>query len=144
MDLIFIPDEFDSVNNSNRSSAYSRGRDLSSRIGEVCDNDTDISFVSSGRPSTDRMPAYDSMDSGRTPRMSTSSDQSGRSSFRYGGRDSDISSLNDLSSQSSFESERTSISSSYSTNTTVNEAIDLAPTQSINVLIDCSGLLVRA
>ncbi|XP_017230370.1 U-box domain-containing protein 35 isoform X1 [Daucus carota subsp. sativus] len=103
---------------NNRSSAYSRGRDLSSRIGEVCDNDTDISFVSSGRPSTDRMPAYDSMDSGRTPRMSTSSDQSGRSSFRYGGRDSDISSLNDLSSQSSFESERTSISSSYSTNTT--------------------------
>lgn len=107
-------DDHEPINN--RLSAYSRGRDLNARIGEVLDSDTDISFVSSGRPSTDRMSAmlYDSMSSGRNSQMSTSTDHSGRSSVQYGGRDSDFSSLNDLSSQSSFNSGRTSISS-YST-----------------------------
>ncbi|XAR59975.1 Non-specific serine/threonine protein kinase [Bertholletia excelsa] len=42
------------------------------------ESDTDISFVSSGRPSSDRTPVsfYDYQDSGRTPRLSTSSDRS--------------------------------------------------------------------
>ncbi|KAK1371599.1 U-box domain-containing protein 52-like [Heracleum sosnowskyi] len=110
-----LQDDHETINN--RSSANSREKYLNAKIGEVCDSDTDISFVSSGRPDNDRMAAmlYDSMDSGRTPRMSISSDQSGGSSFRYRGRDSDFSSLNDVSSRSSFESERTSISSTSTT-----------------------------
>ncbi|KAK1403797.1 Protein kinase domain-containing protein [Heracleum sosnowskyi] len=95
----------------NRSSP--RGRGLNARIGEAYEYDNDISFVSSGRPSGDQMSSmfYDSMDTGRNSQMSISSDRSAGSSIRFGGRESDLSSLH---SQSSFDSDRTSVSS-YST-----------------------------
>ncbi|XP_042492007.1 U-box domain-containing protein 35-like isoform X2 [Macadamia integrifolia] len=51
--------------------------------GDLPAPDTDISFVSSGRPSIDRMfpSLYDHLESGRTPRLSTSSDHDKRMSF---------------------------------------------------------------
>ncbi|KAM7483991.1 hypothetical protein LguiB_008574 [Lonicera macranthoides] len=93
---------------------------LIGRLGglDLSESDTDISFVSSGRPSTDRLSTYnnmiyDSMDSAPNSRNSTasSSDHSFVSS-RLGaiGRGIDISPLHEFSS-TSFESERTSCSS---------------------------------
>ncbi|XP_043712074.1 U-box domain-containing protein 35 isoform X2 [Telopea speciosissima] len=63
-------------------SPFSRGRGLTGKsYGDLPAPDTDISFVSSGRPSIDRMfpSLYDHLESGRTPRLSTSSDIEKRS-----------------------------------------------------------------
>ncbi|KAK9097594.1 hypothetical protein Sjap_023091 [Stephania japonica] len=81
--------------------------------GELTLPDTDISFVSSGRPSVDRMfPSfYDTMDTTRTPRLSTSSDADSRKSFeayRLGNRPSDPYSME--FSSISQDSSRTSTS----------------------------------
>ncbi|KAI3986392.1 hypothetical protein MKX01_002237 [Papaver californicum] len=72
--------------------------------GEISNPDTDISYVSSGRPSTDRMfpSLYDNFDPVRTPpRLSNSSEIDGRRSFeslRMGGpRSVDLQSSSDFS-----------------------------------------------
>ncbi|KAI3981989.1 hypothetical protein MKX01_018895 [Papaver californicum] len=72
--------------------------------GEISNPDTDISYVSSGRPSTDRMfpSLYDNFDPVRTPpRLSNSSEFDGRRSFeslRMGGpRSIDLQSSSDFS-----------------------------------------------
>jgi hypothetical protein len=77
---------------------------------DMSESDTDISFISSGSPSFDRMSplAYDFTDSGRTSRLSTSSDQS-FASIRLDGKLTDLSFLHDFSSISQ-ESGRTSSS----------------------------------
>ncbi|KAK6272866.1 hypothetical protein POUND7_009949 [Theobroma cacao] len=76
--------------------------------------DCDISFVSSGRPSTDRMfpSLYDNLEYG-TPRLSVSSDYDNRSfgSSYSGNRSMDFSSSQYELSSSSLESGRTSWSS---------------------------------
>ncbi|XP_031092213.1 U-box domain-containing protein 52-like [Ipomoea triloba] len=69
---------------------------------DFLDNDTDISFVSSGRPSTDTSSMFnDGLDSGRTSRVSTSSESSFGSGF--GSKASDTSSFTDNCSSSSFD-----------------------------------------
>ncbi|KAL2932796.1 U-box domain-containing protein 52 [Bienertia sinuspersici] len=61
------------------------------------ESDTDISFVSSDRPSVDRFSVqYDYMDPARTPRLSTTSDQS-FGSIRFGQRMNDASPRPDFS-----------------------------------------------
>ncbi|KAJ4964120.1 hypothetical protein NE237_024059 [Protea cynaroides] len=63
-------------------SPFTRGRGPTGKsYGELSAPDTDISFVSSGRPSIDRMfpSLYDHLESGRTSRLSTSSDIDNRS-----------------------------------------------------------------
>lgn len=85
-------------------SPFDRRRVIPSRIfSDLSEADTDLSFVSSGRPSTDRTSSmmYDGMDSGRISQISTSSDSS-FGSERLGARGSELSSFNDFSS-SSFE-----------------------------------------
>lgn len=83
--------------------------------GELCVPDTDISFVSSGRPSVDRMfPAfYDVLEVGRpTNRLSNVSDMdSGLSyeSLQYGRKSVDFGSPTELSM--SYESDRLSTAS---------------------------------
>ncbi|KDP33410.1 hypothetical protein JCGZ_06981 [Jatropha curcas] len=79
--------------------------------GELSVPDTDISFVSSGRPSVDRMfPAfYDALDIGRTSRLSNVSDVDCGNSFEsmpYGRRSIDIASGSppDFMSSMSYES----------------------------------------
>ncbi|XP_057958896.1 U-box domain-containing protein 52-like isoform X2 [Malania oleifera] len=85
--------EMDSI-----KSPFTRGRGTNGKsYGELSVPDTDISFVSSGRPSTDRMfPSfYDTIETGRTPpRLSSSSEmdnpsfesiQWGRKSLEFGG-----------------------------------------------------------
>lgn len=96
---------------SNRSPFLRGGRVSNAYAGsELSDIETDISFISSGRPSIDRMSnfAHDYLESGLTPRMSTSSDQS-FGSMRKGSTFADSSLLN--FSSASEESGRTSSSS---------------------------------
>ncbi|KAJ4719158.1 Protein kinase domain [Melia azedarach] len=78
--------------------ARGRGFDRKSYM-DFSESDTDISFVSSGRPSTDHSPSmiYEYMDAGRNSRISTSSDHS-FGSTRYGVRFNDKSSHYDFSS----------------------------------------------
>ncbi|XP_057967879.1 U-box domain-containing protein 52-like isoform X2 [Malania oleifera] len=80
-------------------SPFNRGKGFNGRFGgEFSESDTDISFVSSGRPSTDIMSplSYDYMDSGRTSRVSTCTDQS-FGSVRFGTNMTDLSSQHDFS-----------------------------------------------
>lgn len=96
--------------NESVKSPFARGRILNEKLrGEFSESDTDISFISSGRPSTDRHSSslYD-LDSGRTPRISTSSEKS-NGSIRLGSRWTDQSSMQDFSFVS-HESGRTSCS----------------------------------
>ncbi|WCJ30566.1 Protein kinase protein with adenine nucleotide alpha hydrolases-like domain [Euphorbia peplus] len=79
--------------------------------------DSDISFVSSGRPSVDRLfPAfYDSLDSGRNQRLSNVSDAETIDSYGYGRKSVEIGSPPDfLSASLSFENDRQSSVSSQS------------------------------
>uniref|UniRef100_A0A0V0IVM1 RING-type E3 ubiquitin transferase n=1 Tax=Solanum chacoense TaxID=4108 RepID=A0A0V0IVM1_SOLCH len=87
-------------------SPFDRRRVIPSRIfSDLSEADTDLSFVSSGRPSTDCTSSlmYDGMDSGRISQISTSSDSS-FGSERLGARGSELSSFNDFS-LSSFETD---------------------------------------
>ncbi|XP_057988896.1 U-box domain-containing protein 52 [Hevea brasiliensis] len=79
---------------------------------ELMESETDISFVSSGRPSTDRSSsvALDFIDSCLTARLSTSSETS-FGSIRSGPKFNDLSSLHEFSSFS-HDSARTSFSGS--------------------------------
>ncbi|XP_038717733.1 U-box domain-containing protein 35-like [Tripterygium wilfordii] len=79
---------------------------------DFSESDTDISFISSERPSTDRTSSvgFDFTDSGRTPRLSTSSEHS-FGSIRVGPRFMDLGSLNEHSTISQ-ESGSTSCSCS--------------------------------
>ncbi|PON87654.1 Serine/threonine protein kinase [Trema orientale] len=90
--------------------ARRRGFNAISNGGGFSDTDTDISFVSSDRASTDRPSSvlYDYMDPGRNSRLSTSSDNS-FGSFRMGPKFTDLSLLHDVSTIS-VESGRTSCS----------------------------------
>lgn len=78
--------------------------------------DTDISFVSSGRPSIDRIfpPFYDTIETGRTgPRLSNISEIESNNSFesmQYGRRSADICSPPELSPMS-HDSDRLSSAS---------------------------------
>ncbi|CAA2960431.1 U-box domain-containing 35-like [Olea europaea subsp. europaea] len=57
-------------------SPFSRPKGFNGKlIGDLSESESDISFISSDRPSTDRM-ILDGMDSGRTSRLSTSSESS--------------------------------------------------------------------
>ncbi|KAA8541518.1 hypothetical protein F0562_022670 [Nyssa sinensis] len=94
--------------NESVKSPFARGKGTSVKLyGELSESDTDISFVSSGRPSTASL--YDNMDLSRTSRLSTSSDHS-FGSLRLGPKWTEISSLHDVSSPS-LASGRTSCSS---------------------------------
>ena len=80
---------------------------------DVLDSENDISFVSSGRPSTDRSSyAYDFSDSAPPSRLSTSSETS-FGSVRGGHKVLDLSNLQDYSPFSP-DSARTSVSGSSS------------------------------
>lgn len=115
----YVCGTYDDNNRSPLARGGSKGG-INGRLGglDLSESDTDISFVSSGRPSTDRMSTYnnmiyDSMNSAPNSRNSTasSSDLSFVSS-RLGavGKGIDISPFHEFSS-TSFESERTSCSS---------------------------------
>ncbi|GFP82819.1 U-box domain-containing protein 34 [Phtheirospermum japonicum] len=83
-------------------SPFSRGRGYNAKMfGDLLESDTDISFVSSDRPSTDRVSGvlFDSIDSCRTSRVSTSSESS-FGSMRSGTKGSELSSFTDFSSSS--------------------------------------------
>ena len=87
------------------------GRGLNAKAySDLSESDTEISFVSSDRPSIERLSptVYDFTDSGRTSRLSTSSDQSFQS-IHLDAKFSDLSFLHDISSFSQ-ESGRTSCS----------------------------------
>ncbi|KAJ9693211.1 hypothetical protein PVL29_012098 [Vitis rotundifolia] len=101
-------------------SPFLRGRASNAKLGsEPLELDADISFISSERPSSDRMSnvVYEYMDSGPTPRMSCSSDHS-FGSIRIGPTFGDPNSLN--FSSISQESGRTSCSST----TMINEEVE--------------------
>ncbi|XP_034699939.1 U-box domain-containing protein 52-like [Vitis riparia] len=69
------------LNNLEIKSPFTRGRaSLSKSYGELSVPETDISFVSSGRPSIDRIfPfSYDNLDTGMNPRLSNSSEMNPR------------------------------------------------------------------
>ncbi|KAH9716472.1 protein kinase domain-containing protein [Citrus sinensis] len=87
-----------SFEESAKSPARGRGFDRKSFM-DSSESDTDISFVSSGRPSSDHSPSmhYEFVDVGRNSRISTSSEHS-LGSFRLGLRYNDRSSPYDLSS----------------------------------------------
>lgn len=85
------------------------GRGLNAKAySDLSESDTEISFISSDRPSIERLSptVYDFTDSGRTSRLSTSSDQSFQS-IHLDAKFSDLSFLHDNSSFSQ-ESGRTS------------------------------------
>ncbi|KAL6578041.1 hypothetical protein OROMI_010369 [Orobanche minor] len=93
-------------------SPFSRGRGYNNAkiFGDLSESDTDISFVSSDRPSTDKISTdrisgvlFDTIDSCRTSRVSTSSESS-FGSMRSGTKGSELNSFTDFSS-SSIESE---------------------------------------
>ncbi|KAL6504053.1 hypothetical protein OROGR_025976 [Orobanche gracilis] len=93
-------------------SPFSRGRGYNNAkiFGDLSESDTDISFVSSDRPSMDKISTdrisgvlFDSIDFCRTSRVSTSSESS-FGSMRSGAKGSELSSFTDFSS-SSIESE---------------------------------------
>ncbi|XP_048129456.1 uncharacterized protein LOC115752710 [Rhodamnia argentea] len=90
-------------------STWDRGRSYGYVAGIMSDTDSDISFVSSGRPSTDRPSSvfYDHNDFFHPPRLSTSSD---RLSIHSLHKFADLNSLQEFSS-ASYESGRTSSSS---------------------------------
>lgn len=101
-----------SIDESVRS-PYVRGSVLTGKsFADFSESDTDISFVSSSRPSTDCASSVllDYSDSARTSRLSTNSDQS-IGSIRLGPRFTDQSNLHEFSSISQ-ESGRTSCSCS--------------------------------
>jgi hypothetical protein len=77
-DLICSKAEHNTIVGNNRSPFGREGQGHSVKSFADLMSETDISFVSSSRPSTDRMSSvtYDFMDSGATPRFSTSSDTS--------------------------------------------------------------------
>lgn len=77
-DLICSKAEHNTIVGNNRSPFGRGGQGHSVKSFADLMSETDISFVSSSRPSTDRMSSvtYDFMDSGATPRFSTSSDTS--------------------------------------------------------------------
>lgn len=81
---------------------------------DFTDSDTDISFVSSGRPSSGCSSVYDYLDSGRTSRVSTSSDRSFGSN-RLGLKFTDPS-----SPDTSFSQESIGTSFSYSSQNMVS------------------------
>ncbi|KAK3031320.1 hypothetical protein RJ639_035226, partial [Escallonia herrerae] len=95
----------------NRSPFTHRRRPNGKSYGELSSPDTDISFVSSGRPSIDRLfPSYcDSFEMGATPRFSNFSDVDRQSfeSFRIGRKSADSTTPPELS-YSSFESDMSS------------------------------------
>ncbi|GER42546.1 kinase [Striga asiatica] len=76
-------------------------RGYNANMFELSETDTDISFISSDRPSTDRASTLflDGLDSGRTSRVSTSSESS-FGSTPYGTKYSEISSFTDFSTSS--------------------------------------------
>ncbi|KAG8380457.1 hypothetical protein BUALT_Bualt06G0017400 [Buddleja alternifolia] len=93
-------------------SPFARGRGQNKNFfGDISEYDTDISFISSDRPSTDRRSTesrstnpmsgmlFDSVDSCRTSRVSTSSESS-FGSIRSGTKWSEMSSFTDFSSSS--------------------------------------------
>ncbi|KAL0317474.1 UNVERIFIED_CONTAM: U-box domain-containing protein 52 [Sesamum angustifolium] len=88
-------------------SPYSRAQRFHANMfADLSETDSDISFVSSGRPSVDRAFAdpmsgmlFDGIDPGRTSRISTSSESS-FGSMRSGARFSELGSYNDFSSSS--------------------------------------------
>ncbi|KZV44519.1 U-box domain-containing protein 52-like [Dorcoceras hygrometricum] len=87
-------------------SPFLRGKGYTVKLlGELTESDTDISFISSDRPSTDRMSSVfsEGIDSGRTSRVSTSSESS-FGSIRSGAKGSDYGSFTDFS-MSSVESD---------------------------------------
>ncbi|XP_056174838.1 U-box domain-containing protein 52 isoform X1 [Syzygium oleosum] len=104
-------------------SPFTRGKGSNGRLyGEIGAPDTDISFVSSGRQSIDRMfPSfYDNLDSGYSPRLSNTSNIDHRQSFdatllaqrlEYGSTVHEVSSTSHIS----VDSERSFSSSSLST-----------------------------
>ncbi|KAK3015905.1 hypothetical protein RJ639_007641 [Escallonia herrerae] len=92
-------------------SPFAGGRGLHGKLhGDISESDTGISFVSAGRPSSDRMSSllYDSMDSSRTSRVSTSSEYS-PGPVHLGAKSTEAGFLQEFSS-SSLESEKTSSS----------------------------------
>ncbi|KAM7254323.1 hypothetical protein ACFE04_032005 [Oxalis oulophora] len=94
---------------------FARGRGIPGiPFADFSDTDTDISFVSSGRPSSDRPSsvALDYCDSARTSRISTSSEQS-IGSMRFGLKFPDQSPFHDFS----YISQDSARTSSYSQNT---------------------------
>ncbi|XP_073293339.1 U-box domain-containing protein 52-like [Primulina huaijiensis] len=83
-------------------SPFLRGRGYTGKwVGDLSEADTDISFISSERPSTDRVSGvlFDNFDSCRTSRVSTSSDSS-LGSIRSGAKGSELNSFTDFSSSS--------------------------------------------
>lgn len=83
-------------------SPFLRGKGYTGKwVGDLSEADTDISFISSERPSTDRVSGvlFDNFDSCRTSRVSTSSDSS-LGSIRSGAKGSELNSLTDFSSSS--------------------------------------------
>ncbi|CAA2970804.1 U-box domain-containing 52-like isoform X1 [Olea europaea subsp. europaea] len=83
-------------------SPFARGRAFTGRsCAEFSELVTDISFISSGRPSVDIASTMicDNMDTSRTSRVSTSSESS-LGSARSGAKDSELSSFSDFSSSS--------------------------------------------
>ncbi|KAL3520671.1 hypothetical protein ACH5RR_018820 [Cinchona calisaya] len=82
-------------------SPFARGKGFNGKMfGDMSESESDISFISSERPSVDRMSAlYECVDSGRTSRVSTSSDSS-FGSERFYSKASDFSSFHDFSSSS--------------------------------------------
>ncbi|KAK2965457.1 hypothetical protein RJ640_008251 [Escallonia rubra] len=92
-------------------SPFAGGRGLHGKLhGDISESDTDISFVSSGRPSSDRMSSllYDSMDSSRASRVSTSSEYS-LGPVHLGTKSTEAGFAQEFSS-SSLESDKTSSS----------------------------------
>ncbi|XP_073129954.1 U-box domain-containing protein 52-like isoform X2 [Henckelia pumila] len=83
-------------------SPFSRGKGYAGRLlGDFTESDTDISFISSDRPSTDRMSSVisDCIDSGRTSRVSISSESS-LGSMYSGTKGSEYGSFNEFSMSS--------------------------------------------
>ncbi|XP_071732996.1 U-box domain-containing protein 52-like [Rutidosis leptorrhynchoides] len=81
-----VPEDTDSIR-----SPFNRGRGLNARLlcGELSEPDTDLSFVSDGRPSCDPMSVadpmfYDESSADLTPRISTFSERSFESPFTKG------------------------------------------------------------
>ncbi|CAI9772440.1 unnamed protein product [Fraxinus pennsylvanica] len=95
--LMMLPDEHDLL-----KSPFSRSKGFNGKLfGDLSESESDISFISSDRPSTDRMSSMilDGMDSGRTSRLSTSSESS-NGSVLSGAKWSVFSSFTDFSSSS--------------------------------------------
>ncbi|KAL2503410.1 Protein kinase protein with adenine nucleotide alpha hydrolase-like domain [Forsythia ovata] len=87
-----------------RRSPFTRGKTSNRSYGECTIPDSDISFVSSGRPSTDRMtPSFDNQDMNLGSRLSSISDKDTRLSVGSpfsGARSSDANSFGKFSSSS--------------------------------------------